>query len=112
MLVGHLAHLLPVSGVIVLRCHPLTLERRLRRARRGSARDRRMNYVAEAIDLVAREATERKVPVWQIDTSRSGVAAVARAVERLLRTRPEPTDRSVDWLSDPRVTAHLLDRPR
>ncbi len=112
MLVGHLAHLLPVSGVIVLRCHPVILERRLRRAHRGSARDRRANYVAEAIDLVAREASERGLPIWQVDTSRSTVAGVARSVERLLRTRPGPTRRAVDWLSDSHVTAHLLDRPR
>ncbi|MGB6442765.1 MAG: AAA family ATPase, partial [Thermoplasmata archaeon] len=36
VVVGHLAHLLPVRDVVVLRCHPIELEQRLRRARRGS----------------------------------------------------------------------------
>jgi hypothetical protein len=35
---------------------------------------------------------------------------VARAIDRILRNRPSRRDPHVDWLSDPRVTAHLLDR--
>lgn len=111
VLVGHLAHLLPVEGAIVLRCHPLVLRSRLDAAARGSPDDRQANYVAESIDLVAREARERRLPVWEIDTTHRTVRSVAREVERILRDRGSVRGRSIDWLSDPRVTAHLLDRP-
>jgi adenylate kinase len=110
VLVGHLAHLLPVDGVIVLRCHPLILRERLAAAARGTATERQENFVAEAIDLVAREARERRLPVWEIDTSRRSPRSVAREVERILRHRDRVRSRTVDWLADPRVTAHLLDR--
>jgi adenylate kinase len=111
VLVGHLAHLLPVEGAIVLRCHPLVLRARLASARRGSPADRQENFVAEAIDLVAREARERRLPVWEIDTTRRTPRSVAHDVERILQTRGRVRSRTIDWLADPRVTAHLLDRP-
>jgi adenylate kinase len=111
VLVGHLAHLLPVEGAVVLRCHPLVLRARLNAVARGSAADRQENYVAEAIDLVSREARERRLPVWEIDTTRRTPRSVAREVERILRDRAKVRHRSIDWLADPRVTAHLLDRP-
>ncbi len=111
LVVGHLAHLLPVRGAIVLRCHPLELRERLRRARRGTVTDRQANYVAEATDLVLLEVLRSGVPVAQIDTSGRTVEEVARAVlERLRRPWPRRV-RSPDWLADRSVTAHLLDRP-
>jgi len=112
LVVGHLAHLLPIRDVVVLRCHPRTLARRLARARRGSAIDRRENYVAEATDVVLLEALGSGRRVWEIDTTGRSVRAVARAVERRIRTRGRSSYGAVDWLADPRVTAHLLDRPR
>jgi adenylate kinase len=111
-LVGHLAHLLPVDGAIVLRCDPLKLRTRLVRARRGSPEDRYQNMIAEVLDLVAREARERRLSVWEIDTSDRSPREVAAEVERIARDRPTPWAAGIDWLADPRVTAHLLDRPR
>jgi adenylate kinase len=111
VLVGHLAHLMPVEGAIVLRCHPLVLRSRLVAASRGTPADRQENYVAEAIDLVAREARERRLPVWEIDTTRRTPRSIAHQVERILRDRTRVPGRPIDWLADPRVTAHLLDRP-
>jgi broad-specificity NMP kinase len=95
----------------VLRCHPLVLRARLASAGRGTPRERQENFVAEAIDLVAREARERELPVWEIDTTRRSPRSVAREVERILRSRGTARSRTIDWLADPRVTAHLLDRP-
>jgi adenylate kinase len=111
VLVGHLAHLLPVDGVVVLRCHPVELDRRLTRGRRGSRATRQSNFVVEAVDLVLDEALRRRVPVWEVDTSDRAPRAVARTVERILQGLVPPSRAHVDWLSDPRVTAHLL-RPR
>ena len=111
LVVGHLAHLLPVHDVIVLRCHPLELERRLRAADRGTPAERHENFVAEATDVVLREALGPRRRVWEIDTTRRPVGSVARAVAERLRRRGPPAFGKVDWLADPRVTAHLLDPP-
>ncbi len=112
LVVGHLSHLLPVREIVVLRCHPLELERRLRRARRGTAIDRRENVVAEATDVVLLEAVRPGRRVWEIDTTGLSVDAVARAVHRRFRGRGPSDFGAIDWLADPAVTAHLLDRPR
>jgi adenylate kinase len=110
VVVGHLAHLLPLRDVVVLRCHPLELDRRLRNAPRGGPSERRENVAAEATDLIRWEALGPGRRVYQIDTTRRSVLSVARDVTRFERSRaPGPTPR-IDWLSDPRVTDYLLDR--
>jgi len=109
VVVGHLAHLLPVREAIVLRCHPVELRRRLGRAHRGTRADRAENLVAEALDLVLREALGRRLRVYEVDTTRRTVAAVAREVDRRLRRGGADRAGTVDWLADPTVTAHLLD---
>lgn len=109
LLVGHLAHFLPIREAIVLRCHPRELLRRLDRARRGTSAERSENFVSEALDLVLVEALRRKVPVYEIDTTGRSVRDVAREVDRRLRRDGPPRHGRVDWLAEPSVTAHLLD---
>jgi len=111
VVVGHLAHLLPVREAIVLRCQPVELVRRLRRAGRGTARDQRENYVSETLDLVLVEAVTAGVPVYEVDTTHRSVEAVAREVDRRLRHGGPPRAGVVDWLAKRSVTAHLLDAP-
>ncbi len=110
ILVGHLAHLLPVEGVVVLRCHPEELVRRLARARRGSVADREENYGAEALDIVLVEALRTGRRVWEVDTTGRSAEEVARAVRRRLERRGRSSYGRVRWLTDPRVTEHLLAR--
>lgn len=109
LVVGHLAHLLPVRGSVVLRCHPRELARRLARAGRGSQHDRRANCVSEALDLVLAEASHARRPLLEVDTTGRSVRAVAREVDLWLRRGSARRRRPVDWLADPAVTAHLLD---
>jgi adenylate kinase len=111
LLVGHLAHLLPVRAAIVLRCHPGELAARLQRGHRGSVADRRANFVCEATDIVLSEALEAGLPVYEVDTTGRTPRGVAREVARWLTTRGRPRFGRVDWLSDRTVTAHLLERP-
>ncbi len=108
VLVGHLAHLLPVREAIVLRCRPDELLRRLRRGRRGTAVQRRENAESEAVDLVLVEALERGLRVYEIDTTGRTVAAVAREVVQRLRRGGPGRHGIVDWLADPVVTEDLL----
>jgi broad-specificity NMP kinase len=109
VIVGHLAHLLPVREAIVLRCHPRELARRLARARRGSRTDRAANVVSEALDLVLAEALARREAVYEVDTSGRSPAAVAREVDRRLRRGGRPRVGVVAWLADRAVTEHLLE---
>lgn len=108
LLVGYLAHLLPVREVIVLRCRPDLLMARSRRRRRDSESHRRENAIAEAIDLILVESRKPGRRVWEIDTSSLTPASVADEVESLVRERPASRIGIVDWLSDRRVTEELL----
>jgi adenylate kinase len=112
VVVGHLAHLLPVRDVIVLRCHPRELARRLARSRSGSEGDLRANLVAEATDIVLVEALGLHRRIWEVDTTGRTPASVAREVVHRLRTRGPPSYGRVDWLSDAWVGKHLLDWSR
>ncbi|MFZ0699149.1 MAG: AAA family ATPase [Thermoplasmata archaeon] len=108
LVVGHLAHLLPIRDTIVLRCNPLELERRLARARRGSARDRAENVIAEATDAILFEAIRAGRRVWEIDTTGLDPDAVARRVAWRIAHRGRSGYGRVDWLADPAVTEELL----
>ncbi len=110
LVVGHLAHLLPVGEAIVLRCHPVELLGRLRRARRGTATDRHENFVCEATDVVLLEALDLRPSVFEIDTTARPVETVVREVRRRLAAGGPSRVGIVDWLADPRVTRHLLGR--
>jgi adenylate kinase len=112
LLVGHLSHLLPVDDVIVLRCHPEELRRRLARGHRGTPGDRAENYVAEAIDVILLEAVRPGRRVYEIDTTARTVRDVARKVAQRLKRRGPSDYGRVDWLSDATVTEHILARSR
>jgi adenylate kinase len=112
VVVGHLSHLLPIRDVIVLRCHPRELARRLDRSRRGTERDRRANLVCEATDVVLAEALSLRRRVWEVDTTGRSPASVAREVADRIRRRGPPSYGRVDWLADAWVSEHLLDWSR
>jgi broad-specificity NMP kinase len=108
---GHLAHLLPVSYAIVLRCHPRELTRRLRGAHRPVGQIQ-ANVLSEVLDTVLVEALSQEVPVREIDTTGRSPASVAQEVERIARRRPPARFGQVDWLADRWVTEQLLRDPR
>lgn len=109
ILVGHLSHLLPVRDIIVLRCHPRQLKRRLA-GRRLSSSELHANLASEATDLILTEALKSQRPgrLWEVDTTGRSPATVAQLVEQLLRRRPRSSFGGVDWLADPWVTEELL----
>jgi adenylate kinase len=109
VVVGHLSHLLPVRDVIVLRCHPRELERRLRRSRRHTVAERHENLVVEATDGILLEAVGLRRRIWEVDTTGRSPAAVAREVAHRIRVRGPSSYGKVDWLSDAWVSEHLLD---
>ena len=112
LVVGHVAHLLPIRDVIVLRCHPRELLRRLARTRRGTPAERGANLVCEATDLILVEAVSLGRRVWEVDTTGRTPEDVAREVLERMHRRGPPAYGRVDWLSDAWVGKHLLDYSR
>ncbi len=92
---GHPSHLLDADIVIVLRCDPLALEKRLKRRHWPEAKIKE-NVEAEALDVVLIEALERhkKQKVLEADSTRFSVRLsreLCMAVEKLLKSSCEKT---------------------
>lgn len=95
---SHLAHHLDADLVVVLRCHPGELRRRLRE--RGAVEPKvEENARSEALDVVLVEAVERhgRDSVYEIDTTDRTPDAVAAEIERVLAGEREPAAGTVDF---------------
>ena len=96
---SHLAHHLNADRVIVLRCRPEELERRL--TERGeSAAKARENAESEALDVILSEAVERHGVdrVYEIETTDRDPDAVAAEIAAVLADEREPNAGTVDYL--------------
>ncbi|OPX61596.1 MAG: putative kinase [Methanomassiliicoccales archaeon PtaB.Bin134] len=97
VLVGHLSHLLDVDMVIVLRCHPDALARRLE-ARGWPAAKVRENALAEALDVILAEAMDPGVPVLELDTTELSREGAISAVRSMLAGESEKyAVGNIDW---------------
>lgn len=112
---SHLAHLFDADRVVVLRCAPEDLERRLvgrggsepraeentpaAEPSRALARKARENAESEALDVVLSEAVERhgEGNVYEVVTTDRDPDSVAREVEAVLAGEREPSAGSVDY---------------
>lgn len=91
---SHVSHLLDVDRVIVLRCHPSELKKRL------SGRDEdeiRENLEAEAIDKILIESLERINDVHEIDTTNKSKKEVARLIDKISTGAVRKEPGQVDW---------------
>ena len=81
---GHYAHRMFVNLIVVLRCHPQELWRRLQ-ARGWPLEKIRENVEAEAIDVVLQEAVAQGPPVFEVDTTDTSAETAARGVLDVLQ---------------------------
>ena len=81
---GHLSHYMDCSTIIVLRCSPQVLARRLRE-RGYSERKVRENVQSEILDVILCEATDGEIPVFEIDSTGLDVAGTADAIEKIVK---------------------------
>lgn len=88
---SHLAHHLPADRVVVLRCHPDELGRRLEE-RDESAASIAENEESEALDVVLAEAVERHSPnVFEIDATDRSPEEIAHEIEAVVAGDREPS---------------------
>ena len=95
---SHLSHLLDADRVVVLRCAPGELERRL--IERGEPAEKAQeNAESEALDVILSEAVRDhgKPNVYEIDTTDRDPAAVADDIEAVLAGDRDPSAGEVDF---------------
>ena len=97
---SHLAHHVEADRVVVLRCHPEELERRLLERGESEAKASE-NAESEAVDVILSEAVDRHgtESVYEIDTTGRTPAEVARDLEAVIHGEREPSAGEVDYLS-------------
>ena len=95
---GGLAHLLPCDRVVILRCRPDVLRRRLE-ARGYPAAKVRENLEAEALDVVLCEALELHPPdrLLEIETTARGAEETADLVTAFVGGRLPPSHGQLDF---------------
>lgn len=97
---SHLAHHFDVDVIIVLRCHPTELERRLQKRGMGTNKISE-NMEAEALDVILIETLEKhdSEKIFEIDTSEQSITAVAEQIDSVIAGHREPQFGLVDYSS-------------
>ena len=81
---SHLSHFLDADIVIVLRCKPNELEKRLKK-KGWSYRKINENFEAELINLIAWESRQRHKKVYDIDTTKVSPEKIASIIVKVLK---------------------------
>jgi len=95
---SHLAHEFDADRVVVLRCAPEVIERRLRE-RGESAESARENAESEALDVILGHAVQNhgEDSVYEIETTDRSPESVAAAIEAVIAGEREPSAGTVDY---------------
>jgi adenylate kinase len=95
---GHLAHLLPCDRIVVLRCRPDELKKRLSRRKYREAKIRE-NADAEAIDVCLIETAEKFSPeqILELDTTALDAISCADQIERFEKGEIPADFGHIDW---------------
>jgi len=101
LLDGSFSHLVPIRknvlAVVVLRCHPDELARRLKRKGWGEEKIRE-NIQSEILGVCKSEALRLHERVREVDTTRRDARGVSRSVTALYR-EGFPRTAGIDWLT-------------
>jgi adenylate kinase len=97
---GHFAHLLSCDRIVVLRCRPDELKKRLMK-RKYRIKKVRENAEAEALDVCLIETVEMHDPshILEIDTTDHDLAYCATRIERFANDEIPAAFGTIDWSS-------------
>jgi len=99
ILEGHTAHLFPVDIVIVLRCNPEILKKRLDKRYPSNPFKVRENLEAEILGVITSEAIAKNKKVYEIDTSEKKIKKNVNEILKILKGDIEEFKiGKIDWL--------------
>ncbi|HEC88163.1 MAG TPA: NMP kinase [Thermoplasmata archaeon] len=93
---GHLSHLMSVDGIIILRCHPSELKKRLEK-KKWKEKKIKENLEAEALDIILQRALEMHKKIWEIDTTGKKLDEIVGEVEEIIKKLPPPFYGKLDY---------------
>ena len=96
---GHTSHLFPVDIVIVLRCNPEVLKKRLEERYPSNPSKVKENLEAEILGVITSEAVMSNKKVYEIDTSEKSVEGSFGDILKILEGKTEEFKIGcIDWL--------------
>jgi adenylate kinase len=100
---GHVGHLLKsMDKVVILRCHPRELKKRLAK-KKWSSEKIRENVEAETLDVILCEAVELhpRKNIFEIDTTKKTSEEVAATITEIVEKKFQPIEQytvgQIDW---------------
>ena len=97
---GHFSHSVECDMIIVLRCSPDVLEKRLRERGYSDAKIKE-NVQAEIIDVILCEADDAGVPVWELDLTFISPEEAASIVENIVKGNTDKyAPGNIDWTGE------------
>jgi adenylate kinase len=98
---GHTTHEVPCDIVVVLRCNPDVLEKRLKERYSDNPEKTRENLDAEILSVITSDAIENNEVVYEIVTSEKSVDENVQEIVGILDGNTEKYEvGSIDWLED------------
>ncbi len=96
---GHTSHLFPVDVVIILRCNPDILKKRLEKRYPSNSLKVQENLEAEILGVITSEAVMNNKKVFEIDTSDKRVEESVNDILKILEGKTEEFKiGKIDWL--------------
>ncbi|MCX6815234.1 MAG: adenylate kinase family protein [Candidatus Aenigmarchaeota archaeon] len=96
---GHLSHLAKANIVVILRCRPDVLIKRMKK-KKWKAEKINENIQAEILDVISIESLQQKRKIIEIDTTKSSAKKTALLIKRVLNSsalqRKYPVGK-IDW---------------
>ncbi len=98
---GHVAHEIPCDVVIVLRCNPEVLEKRLKERYPDDPEKVKENVDAEILGVITSEAVEFNDKVYEVDTTSKSVDENVDDIMNILNGKTvEYEVGRIDWLEE------------
>jgi len=99
ILEGHTSHLFTADVVIILRCNPEILKKRLEKRFPSNPLKVQENLEAEILGVITSEAIMNNKKVYEIDTSEKSVEQSVNDILRILKGKTEEFKiGKIDWL--------------
>ena len=107
---GHTSHLFPVDLVIILRCNPKVLKKRLEKRYPTNPLKIQENLEAEILGVITSEAVMKNKRVYEINTTDKKPEEVVEDALKIIKGEKEEFKvGKIDWL---KKYAHLIDLTR
>jgi adenylate kinase len=98
---GHTSHLFPVDVIIVLRCNPKNLKKRLKEKFSNNPQKIQVNLEAEILGAITSESIMNNKKVHEIDTADKSIEETVSEILKILKKDSEKYNAGkIDWLEE------------